>query len=76
MRQIISKVLLLAITFCMITVKLFAQSSTEGKITGKILGAQTNETIPVATAMLLDRKTKKTVEIVQSDVKVLLHDNK
>ncbi|WP_225872449.1 outer membrane beta-barrel family protein [Pedobacter polaris] len=52
----------------MITVKLSAQTTGEGKISGKIVDAQTNETIPFASAILLDRKTKVTVKIVQTDV--------
>ncbi|RZL49700.1 MAG: TonB-dependent receptor [Pedobacter sp.] len=68
MRHMTSKVLLLAVTFCLLTVKLFAQTTGEGKISGKIIDAQTNETIPFASAILLDRKTKATVKIVQTDV--------
>ncbi|TKC12338.1 TonB-dependent receptor [Pedobacter polaris] len=68
MRHITSKVLLFVLTFCMITVKLSAQTTGEGKISGKIVDAQTNETIPFASAILLDRKTKVTVKIVQTDV--------
>ena len=52
----------------MVTVKLFAQTTGVGKISGKIIDGQTNETIPFASAILLDKKTKVTVKIVQSDV--------
>lgn len=58
----------MALIFCIITVKLFAQTTGEGKIIGKIIDAQTNETIPFASAILLDKKTKATVKIVQTDV--------
>ncbi|RZL30912.1 MAG: TonB-dependent receptor, partial [Pedobacter sp.] len=68
MRHITNKVLLFVVTFCMITVKLSAQTTGEGKISGKIIDAQTNETIPFASAILLDRKTKATVKIIQTDV--------
>jgi outer membrane receptor protein involved in Fe transport len=68
MRRIISKVLLFIITICITTVKLYAQGTGPGKITGKIVDAQTNEGIPYASALLLDRKTKAVVKIVQSDV--------
>jgi outer membrane receptor protein involved in Fe transport len=68
MRRIISKVLLFIITICITTVKLYAQGTGPGKITGKIVDAQTNEGIPYASAVLLDRKTKAVVKIVQSDV--------
>lgn len=67
MKQLLSKVLLLAVMICMLTVKLFAQTTTAGKISGKILDGQTNETIPFASAILLDRKTKATFKVVQSD---------
>lgn len=68
MRHIINKVLLFTLTFCIITVKISAQTTSEGKISGRILDAQTNETIPFASALLLDRKTKANVKIIQSDV--------
>lgn len=68
MRHLTNKVLLFVVTFCMITVKLSAQTTGEGKISGKIIDAQTNETIPFASAILLDRKTKATVKIVQTDI--------
>jgi outer membrane receptor protein involved in Fe transport len=68
MRQILSKVLLLTTIICIITVKLFAQTTGVGKISGKIIDAQTNETIPFASAILLDKKTKSTIKVVQSDV--------
>ena len=64
MRHIISKVLLFTLTFCIITVKISAQTTGEGKISGRILDAQTNETIPFASALLLDRRTKANVKII------------
>jgi outer membrane receptor protein involved in Fe transport len=51
----------------MITVKLFAQTTGVGKISGKIIDAQTNETIPFASAILVDRKTRATIKVAQSD---------
>ncbi|WP_343530545.1 TonB-dependent receptor [Pedobacter sp.] len=68
MDRIKRKVLLLAAVICIATVKIYAQSGNTGKISGKIVDAQTNETIPYASAILLDRKTKATVRIVQSDL--------
>ncbi|MES2445867.1 MAG: TonB-dependent receptor [Bacteroidota bacterium] len=68
MRHIINKVLLFTLTFCIITVKISAQTTGEGKISGRILDAQTNETIPFASALLLDRKTKANIKIIQTDV--------
>ena len=68
MRHIISKVLLFTLTFCITTVKISAQTTGNGKISGRIIDAQTNETIPFASALLLDRKTKANVKIIQTDV--------
>ena len=68
MRHKITKVLLFTLTICIITVKVFAQTQGSGKITGKIVDAQTNETIPFASAILLDKKTKATIKIVQTDL--------
>jgi outer membrane receptor protein involved in Fe transport len=68
MRIIKCKGLLLTALICMITVKLFAQTTGVGKISGKIVDAQTNETIPFASAILLNKSTKATIKIVQSDV--------
>ena len=65
MDRIKRKVLLLAAVICITTVKIYAQS---GKISGKIVDAQTNETIPYASALLLDRKTKGTIKLVQTDL--------
>jgi outer membrane receptor protein involved in Fe transport len=67
MDRIKRKVLLLATVICMATVKIYAQTNT-GKINGKIIDAQTNETIPYASAILLNKKTQATVKIVQSDL--------
>jgi len=68
MDRIKYKVLLLALVICMITVKIYGQTNNSGKISGKIIDAQSNETIPYASAILTDRKTKATVRIVQSDL--------
>ena len=62
------KVLLLTLIICITTVKIFAQTTNVGSISGKIIDAQTNETIPYATAFLLDRKTKATIKIIQTDL--------
>ncbi len=62
------KGLLLVAVLCIATVKIYAQTGNIGKISGIIIDAETNETIPYASAILLDRKTKATVRIVQSDL--------
>ena len=68
MDRIKCKVLLLAAFICITTVKIYAQTGNTGKISGKIVDAQTNETIPYASAILTDRKTKAKVRTVQSDL--------
>ena len=66
MRPITRKVLVLLITICFATVKISAQSTGVGKISGKIIDAQTNEAIHFASAVLLDKKTKAIIKGVQS----------
>lgn len=68
MREFKRKGLLLTAVICILTVKLFAQTTGSGKITGKIVDGQTNETIPFASAILLDKKTKAQFKIVQTDI--------
>lgn len=68
MDKIKRKVLLLAAVICIATVKIYAQTGNTGKISGKIVDAETNETIPYASAILTDRKTKAQVRIVQTDL--------
>ena len=67
MRLITHKVLFLFCILCMTTVTVFAQSTGNGKMSGKIVDAENNEGIPFATAQVLDRKTKASVRIAQSD---------
>ena len=68
MKNLLYKVLFLTFVICTTTVKLNAQTTGEGKITAKVVDAQTSETIPFATAVILDRKTKALVKGVQTDV--------
>lgn len=68
MKIITHKVLLLTLAICILTVKLFAQTAGDGKISGKIVEAATNEPVSYATAFLLDRKTKANIKVVQSDI--------
>ncbi|SMC72357.1 outer membrane beta-barrel family protein [Pedobacter africanus] len=60
------KVLILTLAICISSVKLNAQTD-NGKITAKVVDAQTNETIPFASAMILNRKTKAVVKGMQTD---------
>jgi len=50
------------------TIQLHAQTTGSGKLTGKVVDVQNNETIPFASAILLDRKTKATVKTGQTDM--------
>jgi len=68
MKNLLYKVLFLTFAICTTTVKLNAQTTGEGKIIAKVVDAQTSETIPFATAVILDRKTKALVKGVQTDV--------
>ena len=72
MKHYTRKVLVFTLAICISTVKLFAQAPPAtvgpGKITGKIIDAQTNETIPFASAILLNKKTKSTIKIAQTDI--------
>ena len=62
------KVLLLVLFICITTVKINAQTTNDGKITAKVTDAQSNETIPFASAIVIDRKTKAVVKGIQADV--------
>ncbi|WP_316822151.1 outer membrane beta-barrel family protein [Pedobacter gandavensis] len=68
MKNPLHKVLFLTFTICITTVKLNAQSTGEGKISAKVVDAKTNETIPFATAVILNRKTKALVKGAQTDI--------
>ena len=69
MKNMQYKVLFLALAICTTTVKLNAQEATgQGKIVAKVIDAQTNETVPFATAVILNRKTKAVVKGAQTDI--------
>ena len=68
MKNPLHKVLFLTLAICITTVKLNAQTTGDGKITAKVIDAKTNETIPFATAVILNRKTKALVKGVQTDI--------
>jgi outer membrane receptor protein involved in Fe transport len=63
-----AKFLLILTLICFVSVKIYAQANNTGKITGKITDAETKETIPFASAQLLNRTTKAVVKLVQSDI--------
>ena len=55
----------LVLIICIASVKIYGQN---GKITGKVVDATNLETIPYASAQLIDRKTKAVVKFVQTDL--------
>jgi outer membrane receptor protein involved in Fe transport len=60
--------ILLTICAAATSFQLHAQAPGSGKLTGKIVDAQTNETIPFASAIITNRQTKATVATGQTDV--------
>lgn len=69
MKKYLSKLILTTLTICtIITFNLNAQTSGTGKLTGKVIDVQTNETVPFASAVLTDRATKAVVKTGQTDV--------
>ncbi|MGO4879115.1 TonB-dependent receptor domain-containing protein [Pedobacter psychrotolerans] len=68
MRLIHLRAIPLAFLFLSLTFNLFAQSVGKAKITGVLKDAKTQETIPFATAVLIDKATAKNVKIAQTDL--------
>lgn len=62
------RVLLLSLAVCTITQTIKAQTTGEGKITAKVVDARSNETIPFASAIAINRKNKAVVKGIQTDV--------
>ena len=62
------KVMLLIFAICTLTVKLQAQTTTEATVLAKVIDAHSNQTVPYATASILNRKTKAIVKVAQTDV--------
>jgi outer membrane receptor protein involved in Fe transport len=60
--------ILLAICITATSFQLHAQAPGSGKLTGKIVDAQTNETIPFASAVISNRQTKAMVATGQTDI--------
>ncbi|TKC07727.1 TonB-dependent receptor [Pedobacter frigoris] len=67
MKNYVCKVLLLTIAICIVSVKLNAQTTGDGKITAKVIDAQNNESVPYATAIVINTKTKAVVKGAQTD---------
>ncbi|WP_421942259.1 TonB-dependent receptor domain-containing protein [Pedobacter sp.] len=62
-----SKIIKLTLLFAILTAQVFAQAG-KAKITGVLKDAQTNETIPFATAVLINKATKANAKVAQTDV--------
>jgi len=58
----------LTIFISVTTIQLHAQTTGSGKLTGKVVDVQNNETIPFASAVVMDRKTKAIVKTGQTDM--------
>ncbi|QNK62591.1 TonB-dependent receptor [Pedobacter sp. PAMC26386] len=67
MKQYLFKFLFVTVTICTTIFQLNAQTPASGKLTGKVVDIQNNETVPFATAILINRKTKATVKVAQTD---------
>lgn len=62
------QMLVLQVMICLcFSVPLLAQSPGTGKLTGKVIDVQTNETVPFATAVLLNKETRAVVKTAQTD---------
>lgn len=68
MDRIKYKFLVFALFICANTTMLSAQTTATGKITGKIIDAETKETIPFASAQLFEKGAAKAFKLVQSDI--------
>ncbi|MET4138841.1 TonB-dependent receptor [Pedobacter sp. UYP1] len=67
MKNYCAKFLFVTFTICTTIFQLNAQTPATGKLTGKVVDIQNNETVPFATAVLINRKTKATVKVAQTD---------
>ncbi|NII84759.1 TonB-dependent receptor [Pedobacter sp. SG908] len=68
MRLLQSRTIQITLLLLSLSFSLFAQTSGKAKITGILKDAKTQETIPFATAILIDKATAKNAKIVQTDV--------
>jgi outer membrane receptor protein involved in Fe transport len=62
------KFLFLTLAITTLNLKINAQTTGDGRINAKVVDAQSNETIPFASAIVIDRKTKAVVKGIQADV--------
>ncbi|MDO7742767.1 MAG: TonB-dependent receptor, partial [Pedobacter sp.] len=69
MKKNLYKYIFITLTICTATsLKICAQTTAPGKLTGKVVDVQNNETVPYASAVVLDRKTKAIVKTGQTDI--------
>lgn len=68
MRILKSRTIQITLLLLSLSFNLFAQTGGKAKITGVLKDAKTQETIPFATAVLIDKTTAKNVKIAQTDV--------
>lgn len=68
MRNKILKYLLVFSLVNLLTLPLFAQSNNTGVVSGKLIDAKTNESVPYGAAVLFDKKTMARVSAVQTDL--------
>lgn len=68
MRLLQSRTIPIILLLLSLTFNLFAQTGNKAKITGTLKDAKTQETIPFATAVLIDKATAKNVKIAQTDL--------
>lgn len=68
MRLLQLRTISITLLFLSLTFNLFAQTGGKAKITGVLKDAKTQETIPFATAVLIDKTTAKNVKIAQTDL--------
>jgi outer membrane receptor protein involved in Fe transport len=67
MKKALYRLLLFTLVLSSISIKLNAQTTGTSKITAKIIDAGNNQTVPYATAVILNRKTKATIKVGQTD---------
>jgi outer membrane receptor protein involved in Fe transport len=69
MKNNVRNAALLMLAICIHAISGNAQTTTgEGKITAKVVDASNNQTVPFASAIVIDRKTKAVVKGAQTDV--------
>jgi outer membrane receptor protein involved in Fe transport len=69
MKNYVRNAVLLTLAICINAITGNAQTTTgEGRITAKVVDASNNQTVPFASAIVIDRKTKAVVKGAQTDV--------